>query len=656
LSGNQGTASSTFEGASGKYDVVVRYFDEADGQSPISLKVGNDSESWTLNQQLGSSVADSKNAVERKVFSNIDVKQGDGIELTGKRNGEEYARVDYIEFRPTGSNSPDPSPAPSPDPSPAPSPDPSPAPSPDPSPAPSPDPDPAPIPGPAPAPSPAPTNSQKGDIYVSPGESINSAISKAKAGDVIVLQDGNYHESVNINKAVTLKAANPGKAIIDGGTSQDFDWYKSGNEWRAKVSWNPNHIVIGDMSTMRMGNNLKNKGFQGGFYYSGGEVRVRLGELAVDPDTVPVSIQRKDGANTGITIGADNVSVEGLQIRSHSHHGIKVNGGADNFVARNNFILGSRTGIDVPSGTRGHVIEKNEISNYPLYTQSRESYDTMVKIYHNKKDGGIFDSETTSIRFGSKDTVVKNNYVYEMMDGMQPRTMGGSSASERTEIFNNLVMNSRDDGVEFDSTGPQNMRFHNNVVLNGLTLLAPSPINEGPVDIDHNLLLSTNERGVEEKGVIFKFDGRWSNDIHRNMSIVQNTVRSEDSDMGLWWTSPKGSQNTIVANNIIDINNGQINRDFPFPESSNLRSRNVGFQSTGGQWDLRLNSNSKARDFANGSHDKFHSAPDGKPDAGAIEYGSNWTFNDVGVSWASKNASWRPKLPSVINPNMVGLD
>ncbi|MGJ3251409.1 MAG: hypothetical protein ACFE0J_09795, partial [Elainellaceae cyanobacterium] len=110
LSGNQGTASSTFEGASGKYDVVVRYFDESDGQSPISLKVGNDSESWTLNQQLGSSIAASKNAVERKVFSNIDVKQGDSIELTGKRNGEEYARVDYIEFRPTGSNSPDPSP------------------------------------------------------------------------------------------------------------------------------------------------------------------------------------------------------------------------------------------------------------------------------------------------------------------------------------------------------------------------------------------------------------------------------------------------------------------------------------------------------------------------------------------------------------------
>ncbi len=676
-SGNQlikttgnGIASGKFQGASGKYDVIVRHFDEADGRSPLTLKVGNDAESWTLDQSLGGNVAQSRNAVERKVFSNIDVKQGDAIELTGQRNGEEYARVDYLEFRPTGgsntgsgtgsgtesgtgsntgSNTDSDSPVTNPTPSNPSQPEP-PVDS-----QPEPDPVPVPMPAPAPTPSPAPpSNPQKGDIYVSPGESINAAISKAKAGDVIVLRDGRYYEAVNVNKAVTLKAENAGKAIIDGGTTQDFDWYKSGNEWAAKVPWNPNHIVIGDMSTMRMGTGLKNNGFQGGFYYSNGEVRVRLGDLAVDPDSVPVSIQRKDGANTGITVGASGVTIEGLQIRAHSHQGIKVNSNANDFTARNNFILGSRTGIDIGSKQgEGHVIEGNEISNYPLYTQSRDSYNKMVRIYHNGKDGGIFDSETTSIRFGSKDTVVRNNYVYEMMDGMQPRTMNSSSASERTQIYNNLIMNSRDDGVEFDSTGAQNMRFYNNVVLNGLALLAPSPINQGPVDIDHNLLLTTTEGGIEEKGVIFKFDGRWSNDIHRNMSIVHNTVRSEDSDMRLWWTEPKGSQNSVVANNIIDLNSSEINRSFPFPESSNLRSRDVGFQSTSGNWDLRLSANSKARDYGNTAHDKFHSAPDGKPDAGAIEYGSNWTFNRVGVNWAKD--SWRPNLPSVLDPKMVGL-
>jgi hypothetical protein len=657
----QGSASGKFQGASGKYDVIVRHFDEADGRSPLSLKVGNDSQSWTLNESLGGSVAESRNAVERKVLSNVDIKQGDQIELSGQRNSEEYARVDYIEFRPVdssnggsggGSNGGNDSPVNNPTPPSNPQPEPPINSQPDP--APTPAPAPAPVPAPTPSPAP-PSNPQKGDIYVSPGESINAAISNAKTGDVIVLRDGRYYESVNINKDITLKAENAGKAIIDGGTTQDFDWYKSGNEWAAKVPWNPNHIVIGDMSTMRMGNGLKNNGFQGGFYYSNGEVRVRLGELAVDPDTVPVSVQRKDGANTGITVNADGVTVEGLQIRAHAYEGIKVNSSADNFTARNNFILGSRTGIDIGSSQgRGHVIEGNEISNYPLYTQSRSKYETMVRIYHNDNDGGIFDSETTSIRFGSKDTVVRNNYVYEMMDGMQPRTMGSSSASERTEIYNNLIMNSRDDGVEFDSTGAQNMRFHSNVVLNGLTLLAPSPINQGPVDIDHNLLLTTDEGGIGEKGVIFKFDGRWSNDIHRNMSIVHNTVRSEDSDMRLWWTEPKGSQNTVVANNIIDLNSGEINRSFPFPESNNLRSRDVGFQSTSGKWDLRLASGSKARDYGSTSHDKFHSASDGKPDAGAIEYGSNWTFNRVGVNWAKD--SWRPKLPSVLDPKMVGLN
>jgi len=501
-----------------------------------------------------------------------------------------------------------------------------------------------------------PEQPQAGTIYVSPGESINDAIKAADDGEVIVLRDGRYYESINIDKSITIKAENPGQAIIDGGTTQSFNWTKNGDEWRAEVPWKPDHIVVGDLSTIRMGNKLKSSGFEGGFYYENGEVRIRLGDHDVDPNQAPVSVQRQSGAETGITVNADDVTVEGLVIRAHSQEGIEVKGGSDGFTARHNLILGSRTGIDMGSKTGSdHLIEYNEVSNYPLYTESRDSYDKMVRIYHNSEDGGIFDSETTSFRFGSKDTIVRNNYVYEMMDGMQPRTMGDSNESERTLIYNNLIQNSRDDAVEFDSTGAQNMRFHNNVVLNGMVLSAPSPINVGPVDIDHNLFLATEEYGIEEKGVIFKFDGRWSGDIHRNMSITNNTIVSNDSDMGLWWTEPRGSEKVIVANNIIDIEKDR-SKSFPFPESNNLRSDSVGFQNTNGTWDLRLTADSQARDFGSSAHDNYHDASDGKPDAGAIEYGSNWDFEMVGPSWAKKdNASSRPSLPSVIDPAWVGL-
>src|SRR4051794_3802665 len=73
------------------------------------------------------------------------------------------------------------------------------------------------------APTTAPTTVRYHVINIFPGGSINAAVELAKPGDVIMVQDGEYHESIEINRSGTntlpifIKAQNPGAAIIDGG-------------------------------------------------------------------------------------------------------------------------------------------------------------------------------------------------------------------------------------------------------------------------------------------------------------------------------------------------------------------------------------------------------------------------------------------------------
>jgi len=96
------TASTKFSGATGKYDIIVAYFDENDGASTFKLKKGNQQiGQWKATSKSGG-VAPSAQSLVRRTFSNVSLKNGENIQLTGTENGGEAARIDYIEFVPKG--------------------------------------------------------------------------------------------------------------------------------------------------------------------------------------------------------------------------------------------------------------------------------------------------------------------------------------------------------------------------------------------------------------------------------------------------------------------------------------------------------------------------------------------------------------------------
>jgi hypothetical protein len=99
--GETGMASFDFAGRSGKYDVVVGYFDENDGVG--QMKVQHEQtvlDTWNLEQQLGSGAPDAKSLTSRMVARGLFIEQGDTFTLTGKEADGEFARIDSVQFVP----------------------------------------------------------------------------------------------------------------------------------------------------------------------------------------------------------------------------------------------------------------------------------------------------------------------------------------------------------------------------------------------------------------------------------------------------------------------------------------------------------------------------------------------------------------------------
>lgn len=100
-----GTATFNFVGDSGQYDAIAGYYDENDGVAQIEVSQnGTLLDSWSLDSDLGSELADSTTATTREIATGITVNQGDSFTITGTEDSSERTRIDYIDFIPVDSN------------------------------------------------------------------------------------------------------------------------------------------------------------------------------------------------------------------------------------------------------------------------------------------------------------------------------------------------------------------------------------------------------------------------------------------------------------------------------------------------------------------------------------------------------------------------
>ena len=102
-----GSATFGFNEAPGAYNIIVGSFDENDGLARFTVEL-NDVETGMiteiatleLDENLGSSWANARAAINPTVAFGVNLTPGDSLTVTGFENGNEHARLDYLELVP----------------------------------------------------------------------------------------------------------------------------------------------------------------------------------------------------------------------------------------------------------------------------------------------------------------------------------------------------------------------------------------------------------------------------------------------------------------------------------------------------------------------------------------------------------------------------
>ena len=93
-------ASLEFTAEGGKYDILIAYFDENDGESSFEIDVdGKNVAKWRADGNFAEA-RPSSNTLTRRIIYNVAIKSGDRIVVNAKGDSGEWARVDRITFRP----------------------------------------------------------------------------------------------------------------------------------------------------------------------------------------------------------------------------------------------------------------------------------------------------------------------------------------------------------------------------------------------------------------------------------------------------------------------------------------------------------------------------------------------------------------------------
>ncbi|MEM9972689.1 MAG: malectin domain-containing carbohydrate-binding protein [Pseudomonadota bacterium] len=102
--GTQGEATYNLGGVipPGTYTVVIGYFDEDDGESPVGLSITSDtgadfSASFVMDDPTGGDAAQAE-SFRTKAYANVEVGENGVLTLTGTQDKGEFVRIDYIEF------------------------------------------------------------------------------------------------------------------------------------------------------------------------------------------------------------------------------------------------------------------------------------------------------------------------------------------------------------------------------------------------------------------------------------------------------------------------------------------------------------------------------------------------------------------------------
>ena len=367
-----------------------------------------------------------------------------------------------------------------------------------------------------------------GTIHYVPDEGgLQTVINSAAAGDTIRMRTGTYYISVVLSEAssgtpgayLTIEPSPGAKVILDGTDPTINNIYTNnwqlyqGNIYYTTLTWGsqacydsgtlPNYV-----GELRDGDGVRYLFFKGSAewdafiaapagkaYYSCDSTHT-LGRLYVvtyagdDPDNHTIHASRY---NTAILFaGADYIRLRHLEFRYYSEYSIHLRKpvgepeepGADNNIIEGNTFHGSEYGVFI--GQWGNPASANNLiqDNYFYergYKDSRWDWDTT---YHYAWSGGI------AVIWAKSGNVIRRNHFNRGSDAIDVNFQ-----SHNTDIYNNLIEDCMDDGIEVDNEPGYNIRVWGNVIgycLDGVSAqdwFMGDHLNAGPIYVFRNLIV-----------------------------------------------------------------------------------------------------------------------------------------------------------------------
>lgn len=438
---------------------------------------------------------------------------------------------------------------------------------------------------------PAPINSH----YVSPAGvgavcslaspcALSAGINRAQAGDAVILRGGVYSQGeITLPRSGAAGApiiiqSYPGEnAILDGADSANFEWTaQGGGVYRATVNVGEPHLITANDQRLMPYTTLAD--LQNlvwgvpGFYASGTTVYARLAGDA-NPNSATMAVARY---NHAFWVERNYIYFVNLTFR---HYGQGAYAKAIYFYnANDNLVQGCTFAInDLGIGIK-YASHRNVI-------QDSLFYDTIFDWNWNAFYAGI-DLSSGGIRFYDPATgrgnIVRRNTFHDYFDGFGVCPATTAALTNETDVYENLVYNAGDDGMETDGQC-SNVRIWRNTFRDVLMGVSLAPTYTGPVYAIRNLIYRTGVGNNSYTGSPFKFNSGYG--ASGSMFLFHNTtdaalVDSSGNNNGLYIKSP-GAWAMIYARNNIWAGTGYAIENYNTTQPINLDYDNLWRETSG---------------------------------------------------------------------------
>ena len=330
-----------------------------------------------------------------------------------------------------------------------------------------------------------------------PFQTLGYALGRVSAGSLILLHEGEYHESIEMVEGGTdgaplvIRAAGDGPAVLTGfdpGLMSPAAWTDEGGGVYSAEAPETRYVAAGgtrlwmyaSVSDLRS----LSVGLDSGFSYEGGRVYVILpGGASPSETTVMVSVM---GRALWLE-GASNVVIDGLVIRGYGaeqySEGIMVRDGSHDVWIINCVFENNMPGIWVKNEVDDLVVMGNEFSDRGLGDFP----------WHPVKERGGMESGAISIdgRYDGQGIIFQDNYVHDMFDGLNICGNDPMDHPNNADVINNTVFHCGDDGIETDGEC-SNIRIIGNRFEDCLVGVSTAPAVTGPTYIIRNLMVNLN--------------------------------------------------------------------------------------------------------------------------------------------------------------------